>query len=221
LFFAAVVLVCVLPTFISRYLIYGSPFDSAYIPLRDWNWFSPYFLVVLFSSNHGLLSWTPILALAIAGLFLFWRREPLFGAPLFAAFLAFYFFISCYPDWTGISSYGNRFFVSLTPVFILGLAVFFDRAAQIFCSRRAAIAAACAILAISALWNAGLIFQWGSHLIPARGPVSFSEMARNQFFVVPHQLSAQLQRYLFKRKALMQQIEDRDIQQLKENLPPP
>ena len=46
-------------------------------------------------------------------------------------------------------------------------------------------------------------------------------MAYNQFFVVPRQLSADLQRYLFKRKALMQQIEDRDLQQLKNNPPPP
>src|SRR5438477_478734 len=70
-------------------------------------------------------------------------------------------------------------------------------------------------------WNAGFIFQWGAHLIPARGPVSFSEVARNQFFVVPRQLSAQLRAYLFRRKALMQQIEDRDIQQLQKNPPAP
>jgi hypothetical protein len=219
--FATVVLICLLPTFITRYLIYGSPFESGYIPLRDWLWPSPVFFSVLFSSNHGLLSWTPILILAIVGLFLFWRREPLVGAPLLAGFLALYLFISCYPDWAGISSYGNRFFVSLTPLFILGLAVFLNRTAQLFRSRRGALATACALLAVFTLWNAGLVFQWGSHLIPARGPVSFSEIAHNQFFVVPRQLSANLQRYLFKRKALMQQIEDRDLQQLKNNPPPP
>lgn len=219
--FGAVVLICLLPTFITRYLIYGSAFESGYVHLRDWLWFSPAFLDVLFASNHGLLAWTPILLLAIVGLFLFWRREPLVGAPLLAAFLAFYVFISYYPNWDGISSYGNRFFVSLTPLFILGLAVFFDRAAQLFPSRRAAFAAACALLAVFTLWNAGLIFQWGSHLIPARGPVSFSEIAHNQFFAVPRQLPADLQRYLFKRKALMQQIEDRDLQQLEKNPPPP
>jgi hypothetical protein len=221
LLFATVVLVCLLPTFITRYLIYGSAFESGYVSLREWLWFSPAFLDVLFASNHGLLAWTPILLLAIVGLFLFWRREPLVGAPLLAGFLAFYLFISCYPNWDGISSYGNRFFVSLTPLFILGLAVFLDRATQLFRSRRAALAAACALLAIFALWNAGLMFQWGSHLIPARGPVSFSEMVHNQFFVVPRKLSADLQRYLFKRKALMQQIEDRDLQQLEKNPPPP
>jgi MFS family permease len=219
--FAVVVLVCLLPTAITRYLVYGSFFESGYVPLRQWNWSSPYFLSVLFSSNHGLLSWTPILLLAIAGLFLFYRRVPSVGAPLLAGFFAFYFFISCYPDWAGISSYGNRFFISLTSLFILGLAVFFDRAAQLFRSRRAAFAAAIAVLALATLWNAGLIFQWGSHLIPARGTVSFSEMVHNQFFVVPRRLFADLQSYLFRRKALMQQIEDRDLQQLEKNAPPP
>jgi hypothetical protein len=219
--FGSVLLICMVPTFVTRDLIYGSALESAYIPLRAWNWLSPKLFAVLFSSNHGLLSWTPILLLAIAGLFLFWRREPLAGAPFLAAFLAFYFFISCYPDWAGISSYGNRFFVSLTPLFILGLAVFFDRAAQLFRSRRAALAAAVALLAAATFWNGGLIFQWGSHLIPARGPVSFSEIVRNQFFTVPRQLSADLQRYLFRRKAFMHQIEDRDLQQLQKNPPPP
>src|SRR5260370_368480 len=97
--FAATLLASLLPTFISLYLVYGSPFESAYIPLRDWLWSSPVFFSVLFSSNHGLFSWTPILLLALAGLFLFWRREPRVCAPLLAAFFAFYIFISCYPDW--------------------------------------------------------------------------------------------------------------------------
>ena len=217
LLFLSVVFLCMLPTFLTRYFIYGNPLESGYIPLRDWLWRSPAFLAVLFSTNHGLLSWTPILLFAIAGLILFSWREPGAGTPFLAAMLGFYLFIACYPDWAGISSFGNRFFVSLTPLFILGLAVFLDRAAQLFRSSRAALATACATLALFALWNVGLMFQWGSHLIPARGPVSSSEVLHNQFFVVPPQLASNLQRYLFKRKALMQQIEHRDIQQMKES----
>src|SRR4029077_12775748 len=124
------------------------------------------FFDVLFSSNHGLFSWTPVVLLSSAGLFIFWRWQRSAGTPFLAAFLAFYLFISCYPDWAGISSYGNRFFVSLTPLFILGLAVFFDRSAPPFRSPPPALAAAIALLAVFTLWNAGLIFQWGSHLIP-------------------------------------------------------
>ncbi len=221
LFFGLVVLVCLLPTFITRYIVYGGAFESGYIPLRDWLWRSPAFLAVLFASNHGLLVWTPILLFAIVGLILFRWREPRVGAPFLAAFLAFYLFIVCYPDWAGISSYGNRFFVSLTVLFILGLSVFLERFARIFRSRRAALATVSAVLALFILWNAGLMFQWGTHLVPARGPISFSEMIHNQFFVVPRQLTSRLEAYLFKRKALMQQIEDRDIQQQRDNSPPP
>jgi hypothetical protein len=219
--FGAVVLICLLPTFITRYIVYGGALESGYIPLRDWFWASPVFLAVLLSSNHGLLVWTPILLFAIAGLILFRWHEPRVGAPLLAAFLAFYLFIACYPDWAGISSYGNRFFVSLTAFFILGLGVFLERFARIFHSRRAALATVSAVLALFILWNTGLMFQWGTHLVPARGPISVSEMIHNQFSVVPRQLTSRLQAYLFKRKALMQQIEDRDIQQQRENNPPP
>jgi hypothetical protein len=220
LLFLSVLLIAILPTLISRYLVYGNAFESGYIPLRDWLWSSPVFFHVLFSSNHGLLAWTPIIFFSVLGLLIFSRREPRVGAPLLAAFLAFYLFIACYPDWAGISSYGNRFFVSLTSLFILGLAVFFDRATQSFRSRRAALAAACIPLALLVLWNGGLMFQWGSHLIPARGSVSFSEIIYNQFFVVPRQLSATFQRYLFRRKDLMKQIEQRDIQDLEKNPAP-
>ncbi len=218
--FAVVLLVALLPTFLTRQIIYGNPFESGYISLRDWLWSSPVFFSVLFSSNHGLLSWTPVLLFSILGLVLFWRRAPRVGAPLLVAFLAFYVFIACYPDWAGISSYGNRFFVSLTPLFILGLAVFLDRFARWFRSPRTAFVSACIPLVLLMLWNAGLIIQWGSHLIPARGPVSFSEVIHNQFIAVPRQLSADLHRYLFKRKALMEQIEQRDVQQLEKNPPP-
>ena len=218
--FITTLLVCLLPTVITRYIVYGSPFESGSVPLRDWLWFSPAFFAVLFSSNHGLLSWTPILLLSIVGLFFFWRWQRRAGTPFLAAFLAFYLFISCYPDWPGISSFGNRFFVSLTPLFIIGLAVSFDRFAQLARSQRTAFIAVIALLVVATLWNAGLMFQWGAHLIPARGPISFSEVAHNQVFVVPRQLSADLQSYLFKRKALMQQIEDRDIHQLEQNPPP-
>lgn len=221
LVFAVTLLSCLLPTFIARHIIYGSAFETGYISILQWNWTSPHLLAVLFSSDHGLISWTPILLFALVGLFAFCRRVPHVGASFLGAALAYYYFIASYPDWAGISSYGSRFFVSLTSLFILGLAVFLERIARIFRARRAAFSAACIFLACFVFWNAGLMFQWGSHLIPARGPISFPEMIRNQFVVVPRQITKQLGTYLFRRKALMQQIEERDLEQLKTHQPPP
>jgi hypothetical protein len=217
--FAAALLVCMLPTFISHRIIYGSIFATGYVPIRDWFWGSPYLLSVLFSANHGLLSWTPVLLFALIGLFAFWRSVPRVGGTFLVAAIAYYYFIASYPDWAGISSFGNRFFVSLTPLFILGLAVFLDRFTRIFRTRRAALAGAFVFLACFVFWNAGLMFQWGTHLIPARGAISFPQMIRNQFTLVPRQIVAQLEKYLFGRKAMMQQIEQRDLEQLKQ--PPP
>jgi hypothetical protein len=220
LLFAAATLLCLLPTFVTRYIVYGSPFESGYVSVQDWAWRSPYFLAVLFSSEHGLFSWTPLLLLATVGLVLFKWREPRVGTPLLAAALAFYLLIACYPDWAGISSFGNRFFISLTPLFILGLSVLLARVAALFRSQRAAVAAASVVLAAFMLWNAAFMFQWGEHLIPPRGPISWSEMIRNQFEVVPRQLGAHFENYLFHRHDLMRQIEDRDIDQMKKQSEP-
>ncbi|MGC2529251.1 MAG: hypothetical protein WA639_15990, partial [Candidatus Acidiferrum sp.] len=125
--FAITLLICMLPTFIAHYIVYGGAFETGYVHISDWYWKSPYLFSVLFSSDHGLLSWTPILLFALIGLVAFWRSVPRAGALFIAAVLAFYYFMASYPDWDGISSYGNRFFVSLTPLFILGLAVFLER----------------------------------------------------------------------------------------------
>src|SRR5215468_509828 len=104
--FAFVLLVSLLPTFLTRAVIYGSPFASGYIPLRGWLWRSPVFLSVLFSSNHGLFLWTPLLLFSFLGLLFFTRRQPAVGIPLSCGALAFYLFIAIYPDWAGISSFG-------------------------------------------------------------------------------------------------------------------
>ena len=212
--FAVVMIACLLPTFLSRYVVYGSPFESGYGSMKDWAWRSPYFLAVLFSSEHGLLVWTPVIALSCIGVVIFALREPRVGGAILAAMLAFYFFIACYPDWAGISSYGNRFFVSLTPIFIIGLSVFFARVAQVFVSQRVAVAALGSAVALLIAWNLAFIFQWGTHLVPARGPIVWSEMIHNQFAVVPREIAAKAEGYLFHRSKLMQQIEQRDIEQM-------
>jgi hypothetical protein len=217
LLFIVVTLLCLIPTFVTRQIVYGSPFESGYGSVQNWAWRSPYFLAVLFSAEHGLFSWTPVLLLATAGLFILKWREPRVGTPLLSAALAFYVFIACYPDWAGISSFGNRFFVSLTPLFVLGLSVLLARTAMLFRGPRAAIASASIVLAAFMLWNMAFMFQWGTHLIPPRGPISWSQMIRNQFQVVPRQLAAHLGNYLFHRRDLMRRIEDRDIDQMKKH----
>ena len=220
LIFGLVVCVCLLPTFLSRWIVYGGPFETGYLSIRDFLWTSPVFLKVLFSANHGLLSWTPVIIFSLLGLLMFARRSPRLGIPLLAACVVFYCFISLYPDWAGISSFGNRFFISLTSLFIFGLGVALERFAGLFSRRRPALLVISAVLASLTLWNLGMIYQWGTHLIPARGPISFSQAASNQFQVVPRQISSHLQAYFFRRGDLMRQIEQKDVERMRKDARP-
>jgi hypothetical protein len=219
-FFGITVVAALLPTFLSKYVVYGGLFKTGYIPISSWNWLSPYFFSLLFSSDHGLFSWTPLLLLAVAGIFLFWRKFSTVGLPIVCVLVAFYYFMAAYPDWAGISSYGNRFFISLTVFFVLGMATLLEAVAARFRSARAATLCLAGVLSIFTLWNLGLIFQWGAHLIPARGPVSWQRVADNQVNAVPRQITTMLRSYLLRRNEALHEIEQRDIEQLK-NAPQP
>jgi hypothetical protein len=199
------------PTLITKRIIYGSATTTGYEHL--WTWTSPWLLRACFSSDHGLFSWTPIIAMAVAGLFCLWRYDREVATYSLLVFAAVLYVIGCYSDWDGLSSFGNRFFVSLTPIFVLGLALFFDWLGTVWSERRAAIVATTAT-AVLILWNFGLMFQWGTHLIPARGPISWREAAYNQIAVVPEQASQTMLNYLTRRKQLMERIEEEDVRQL-------
>jgi len=210
--FAAALIAAFLPTLITKRIIYGSYLKSGYEHL--WVRTSPWLLKVCFSADHGLFSWTPILLAAVAGLFFLWRRDREFAVYLILVFAALLYTIGCYEDWDGLSSFGNRFFVTLTPIFVLGLAAFFDALERAWNVRGAVIFSASAT-AVLILWNLGLVFQWGTHLIPARGAISWRSAAYNQFAVVPVEASQNVKNYLTRRKGLMDQIEQEDVNQLK------
>ena len=215
--YMCMVVVALLPTLMSREVIYGSPLRTGYAA-EGFNWKSPAFWNVMFSWDHGMLSWTPILIVALIGLVLFCWQDRSFGVYLLMAFLVFYYVISIQPTWDGMSSFGSRYFVSLTPLFVLGLATFFDWLGRAWQERPTRILAACAT-SFLILWNLGLIFQWGVHLIPARGAISFRDAAYNQVAVVPTEAVRTVKSYFTRRRQLMNHIEEEDMHQLKPSAP--
>ncbi|MGH9775224.1 MAG: ArnT family glycosyltransferase [Candidatus Acidiferrales bacterium] len=214
--FAAAVLLAFLPTLATRQIIYGSPFATGY-EVGPWHWGAPRLLGLLFSSDHGLFSWTPILIIAATGLFLLPRRDRQTGGIFLACAIAFYYLIASYPDWEGISSFGNRFFISLTPLFVVGLAMFFSVCESLFHSTRGAFWRACTVTALLIVWNLGFVFQWGTHLISERGPISWQEMTYNQFRVVPFAMWGEVKQYLIHRSAMLRKIEDDDAKKLEKD----
>jgi len=213
LLYALVVVVAFLPTLVTRQIIYGSPFQLGYGRLRDWAWTAPVLGKVLFSSAHGLLSWTPILIPGIMGLVFLRQRDREFAGYLMVVGLAFYYLIASYPTWDGTSSFGNRFFISLTPLFVLGLAASLHWLGTIVPRTGRAWTVATLVTSLLIVWNLGFVFQWGTKMIPSRGPISWRQMIYNQFMVVPGRLGDSLGRYFSARDTLMQDIEREDIRQ--------
>ncbi len=215
--FGAVFAIGMLPTLVTRKIIYGGYFETGYPGATQWFWTRPVLLKVLFSSDHGLFSWTPILLLSVLGIVMLRRFDRTLAFYLGIVCLTFYYVMACYVNWDGITSFGNRFFISLGPIFVIGLAVFFERTGAIWKSERRAFVSASLAIFLFVAWNIAFIFQWGDHLVPVRGEISWRAMTYNQVFVVPGKMWDTAGAYFFSRKHLLQQIEQKDMEELKKN----
>lgn len=92
---------------------------------RKMAWHSPHALQVLGSPNHGFLVWTPLALIAIAGLFALRDRR----MRLFLLFMAAtqVYVAGSVGSWTVAGAFGQRRFVCLTPILVIGLAALWDR----------------------------------------------------------------------------------------------
>ena len=115
----------------------------------------PYVLQTLFSSRHGLLSWTPVFWAGYLGyLWLARRRGPL-AWPLLPPLVAMTYVNMCSGDWWAGGSFSNRRFDSLLPLLALGLAGSLEWARRLL-SRHPQVAVGAALVPAVA-WNLGVI----------------------------------------------------------------
>ncbi len=98
--------------------------------------------------------------------------------------------------------------VAVTPLFILGLAALVDAVCG---TSRGRWRAAFAVGLVLVVWNAGFMLQWGTNLVPNRGPVDFAVVAKNQVTVVPRAMWDFLGKYFRQRDALVHAVERGDI----------
>ena len=70
-------------------------------------------------------------------------------------------------------SFGNRAFLGLTPIFILGLAAFLKEASQVLKMK-----ALLPIFVLLAIWNGVLILGYASEMIPHQGEFSWTEFIK-------------------------------------------
>jgi hypothetical protein len=174
-------LVVFLPQILYWKALYGSAFlipqGGGYL-----DWTRPRLEEVLFSSRHGLLSWTPVLWLALAGLPRFIRKAPALGLSLVAAALLTLYVNASVSDWWAGASFGSRRFDGALPLFALGLAGALAWLVP-FVARRPLAAAALLLLPFVG-WNFLLMGAYFEGGIPPDGPASFRQAASDGLEVV-------------------------------------
>lgn len=168
------------PQLVAWQLIYGHFFSNPWAIRQPWTWTSPKILSVLLSSDHGLISWTPVVALALLGLICFVRQHRRIGLALWAGFLTQLYLVASFYAWDGGSSFGNRYFIECTPIFLVGLAGFLDWA-----RRRVTLSVTVVAAALLIIWNVLFMIQWSVGLIPREGLIPWGRILWNQFVGVP------------------------------------
>jgi len=152
---------------ISKFTLAGG--EEGYLNFFDAHWAD-----VLFSSRHGLLSWTPFVWVALIGTIAYARRRPLWATPALVAFLALVWTNGSAHDWSGGWAFGGRRFTSVLAAFAPGVAL------AIAGARRRPIVAIAAIAAVVVGWNALLMAQYQRGMLPRDEAVRFDALVRQQ-----------------------------------------
>lgn len=124
-------LLAALPQLIVSQTLWGAPLAFVNIGGRAHPWqmfttFRPF--ETLFSWYHGLVTWTPLLAIAILGLILLRAKDRALANAGLTLFVAQWLLLSILERWFwGGASFGQRRFDSCTLFFIIGVAAFLDR----------------------------------------------------------------------------------------------
>ena len=114
-------LVMFLPQIVAWRSIYGQfivmPQGSGFM-----HWTSPAIISVLFSLNHGLFSWTPVVLLAVLGFRFLTQRDAVLGWAACVVLLQAVYINAAVSDWWAGEAFGARRFVGYSVFFVLGLA---------------------------------------------------------------------------------------------------
>jgi hypothetical protein len=191
-------LVGALPQMLAWKYIYGAyvlphpPHGADFLRLDH-----PYFLQTLFSSRHGLLSWTPVFWLGFLGFAPLLRSRPRLAAPLLVPLIFMTYVNACSGDWWAGASFSNRRFDSQLAMFAVGFAASLEWLRRVLALRPTFAPAA--LVAALVLANAGgldRVRHWvGS---PTTWPASWLFALR--YARPPGQYDRLVGRYLFYRQ---------------------
>jgi hypothetical protein len=162
---------------------------------------APHALQVLFSPEHGFFVWTPLAALGIAGLVLMATRAVPAGdrrrvAVCMLLMAALQIYVSgSVESWTVAGGFGQRRFVALTALLVIGTA-----ALLAFPRRVVARRAVAAAIVVAVYWNVALTVEFAVGLMD-RQKMSPRQNAYDAFVTLPTELPSLAYRYLFNRSS--------------------
>ena len=143
--------------------------DQGYLNIWSSQWVD-----VLFSSRHGLLSWTPVVWVGLLGTVLYARRNPLWAVPALLAFVVLVWTNGSTQDWAGGWAFGGRRFTSVLAAFTPGMA------AALAWTRRHPLAIIAPAAALVVGWNALLMSQYERQMLPPDESIRFDTLVRQQ-----------------------------------------
>lgn len=200
--FAATAALVFAPQLVVYTILYGGPSPSSYVQ-RKMEWISPFFFQVLFSPEHGLFFWSPLLLLFSIGAWLLFRRDRQVALALAAAFIFQVYISGAVESWTQAGAFGSRRFVASTVIFAVWGSVLF--AALQPRIRRIGLAA---LAGFFILWNVSLMIQFGLGIMN-RQKLEWKEVMYNHVYEVPPRVFSVLGGYIKARERLPDAGEER------------
>lgn len=157
----------------------GSLLRSTYTASgQSFNFLQPKIWEVLVSSERGLLTWHPIFALAIVGLFMLARYEARTATQFLLALGIQVYLVASWWVWTQGDAFGGRMLIVCTPIFVVGVAVLID-----WLNQNGWMRFAYASLGVLVASNFLLYVSYRFHLVYLDRHVSWSDLLEGRVLV--------------------------------------
>ncbi len=187
-----------LPQLLAYEALNGGPRPSELVT-RKMNWISPHALQVLASPEHGLFFWTPLAVLSLAGLVVLSTRGDAarrrVGACLLLMVALQVYVSGAVESWTVAGAFGQRRFVSITMLLVVGLAALREAVPA-----RTSRTLLNITIAFCVWWNVALMAEFGTGLMD-RQRLEPGRNAYDAFVTLPRMAPHLIYRYLVHRSS--------------------
>lgn len=184
------------PQLLAYNAINGYPGPAAHVS-RKMSWYAPHALQVIASPEHGFFLWTPLAVLAVAGLFLL--RDRWIAICLLVIVGSQVYVAGSVESWTVAGAFGQRRFVCLTVILVIGLAALWNWVSERVRQTGTGLKyAAATLVALCVWWNIALMAQFATRLMD-RQRLEPTRNAYHAFVTLPLSVPSLAYRYLTDR----------------------